>query len=156
MELGLFQKDVLIEKLAKEFYRIQGFVVREDYRMQDATHPHERACVQMAITAIEEVESALADLDDQDEEGEIINWQKIQPLYEGQQYYECKYGNFLMLLLTDGNLTRTEVYLYNRRIYFFEEEVSPEEATRNLQKFLSTLANQLKILSNITFKEESK
>ena len=68
MELGIFQKDVLIEKLAKEFYRIQGYVVREDYRMQDATHPHERACVQMAITAIEELELAFADADDDEDE----------------------------------------------------------------------------------------
>ncbi|MEA5527320.1 hypothetical protein [Nodularia spumigena] len=39
MELGLFQKDILIEKLAKAFYRIQGYVIPESYRMQDATHP---------------------------------------------------------------------------------------------------------------------
>ncbi|WP_176726881.1 hypothetical protein [Nostoc sp. KVJ20] len=34
MELGYFQKDVLIEKLAKKFYAIQGYVVPESYRMQ--------------------------------------------------------------------------------------------------------------------------
>jgi hypothetical protein len=27
MELGIFQKDALIEKLAKKFYAIQGYVV---------------------------------------------------------------------------------------------------------------------------------
>jgi hypothetical protein len=31
MELGFFQKDALIEKLAKKFYAIQGYVVRKDY-----------------------------------------------------------------------------------------------------------------------------
>ncbi len=56
MELGYFQKDVLIEKLAKKFYAIQGYVVRESYRMQSATHPAERAYVAMAIFAIEEFE----------------------------------------------------------------------------------------------------
>ena len=43
MELGYFQKDVLIEKLAKKFYAIQGYIVAEGYRMP--THPAERACV---------------------------------------------------------------------------------------------------------------
>lgn len=56
MELGYFQKDVLIEKLAKKFYAIQGYVVPESYRMQSATHPAERACVAMAIFAVEEFE----------------------------------------------------------------------------------------------------
>lgn len=56
MELGYFEKDALIEKLAKKFYAIQGYVVREDYRMQSATHPQERACVAMAIFAVEEFE----------------------------------------------------------------------------------------------------
>jgi len=54
MELGYFQKDALIEKLAKKFYAILGYVVREDYWMQSATHPQERACVAMAIFAVEE------------------------------------------------------------------------------------------------------
>ncbi|WP_341531398.1 hypothetical protein WKK05_37435 (plasmid) [Nostoc sp. UHCC 0302] len=57
MQLGYFQKDVLIEKLARNFYTIQGYVVPEDYRMQLATHPQERACVAMAIFAVEEFES---------------------------------------------------------------------------------------------------
>ncbi|MBD2505110.1 hypothetical protein [Anabaena azotica] len=153
MELGIFQKDALIEKLAKAFYAIQGYVVREDYRMQSGTHPHEKACVEMAFTAIEEVELAYADLDDQEEE--IINWQQGQPLNEGQQYFFCKYGNFSLILLTNGSLTRTEAYLDNQRIYLVEEEVSPDEATRKLQEFLSTLVNQLQILSNIQFEEKS-
>jgi hypothetical protein len=48
MQLGYFQKDALIEKLAKKFYAIQGYVVRESYRIQSATHPAERACVALA------------------------------------------------------------------------------------------------------------
>lgn len=196
MELGLLEKDALIEKLAREFYRIQGYVVRGDYRMQDGTHPHEKACVEMAFTAIEEVEFALADLDEDEEEEEntgmgsreqgekgkvllpcslppaplpFVTWQQGQPLYEEQQYYFCKYGNFVLTLVTNSQysnfvhtlvsnsqLTRTEAYLGNQKIYFCEEEISPDEATRKLQEFLSTLANQLKNLSNITFEEESK
>ncbi len=31
MEIGYFQKDRLIEKLARKFYAIQGYAVREDY-----------------------------------------------------------------------------------------------------------------------------
>jgi hypothetical protein len=56
MEIGLFQKDALIEKLARKFYAIQGYVVPESYRMQSATHPAERACVAMALFAVEEFE----------------------------------------------------------------------------------------------------
>ncbi|MBD2492570.1 hypothetical protein [Aulosira sp. FACHB-615] len=47
-ELGLFQTDALIEKLAKAFYRLQGYVVKDNYRMQDSTHPAEKACVALA------------------------------------------------------------------------------------------------------------
>lgn len=61
MELGIFQKDALVEKLAKAFYAIQGYVVSPDYRMQSATHPHEKACVEMAFTAIEEVHIYIPD-----------------------------------------------------------------------------------------------
>lgn len=118
MELGIFQKDALVEKLAKAFYAIQGYVVRPDYRMQEATHPQEKACVEMAFTAIEEVEFALAGLDeDEDEEEKIITWQKGHSLNGGQQYYFCKYNNFGLVLLTNGYLTRTEAYLDNQRIY---------------------------------------
>ena len=63
MELGIFQKDALIEKLAKKFYAILGYVVPEDYRMQSATHPAERACVSMALFAIGEFESILAEFE---------------------------------------------------------------------------------------------
>lgn len=68
MELGYFQKDVLIEKLAKKFYAIQGYVVPESYRMQSATHPAERACVAMAFTAIEEFESIKDEGSDEDDD----------------------------------------------------------------------------------------
>ena len=68
MELGYFQKDVLIEKLAKKFYAIQGYVVPEEYRMQSATHPAERACVAMAIFAIEEFESIKDECSDEDDD----------------------------------------------------------------------------------------
>ena len=81
MELGYFQKDVLIEKLAKKFYAIQGYVVRDDYRMQSATHPAERACVAMALVALVEFESIESDSDSQSEDEEetdstekIIAW----------------------------------------------------------------------------------
>jgi hypothetical protein len=82
MELGYFQKDVLIEKLAKKFYAIQGYVVREDYRMQSATHPAERACVAMALFAIQEFESIEYEYSDEEEEEEsetdstkkVITW----------------------------------------------------------------------------------
>ncbi|AUB43518.1 hypothetical protein COO91_09699 (plasmid) [Nostoc flagelliforme CCNUN1] len=63
MQLGYFQKDALIEKLAKKFYAILGYVVPESYRMQSATHPAERACVAMAIFAVEEFELILAEFE---------------------------------------------------------------------------------------------
>ncbi|MGJ5632968.1 hypothetical protein [Nostoc sp. CALU 1950] len=68
MELGYFQKDVLIEKLAKKFYAIQGYVVPESYRMQSATHPAERACVPMALFAIQEFESIEDECSDEEVE----------------------------------------------------------------------------------------
>ncbi|MBD2498963.1 hypothetical protein [Nostoc sp. FACHB-280] len=89
-ELGLFQTDALIEKLAKAFYRLQGYVVRDNYRMQDSTHPAEKACVAMALVAIEEVEFELTGNDDE----EVITWQQGQPLSEDRQYYFCKYEDF--------------------------------------------------------------
>ncbi|MEH1992023.1 hypothetical protein [Nostoc sp.] len=151
MELGLFQKDALIEKLAKAFYRIQGYVVRQDYRMQDATHPAEKACVKMAFTAVEEVEFALVD----DGDTEIITWQQGQSLSENRQYYFCKYEDFTLTLLTSPqiNTTRVEVTRGNRRIYVSEKEITPQEATQELQDFLSTLAAQLQTLSRIQFQE---
>ncbi|MBD0388627.1 MAG: hypothetical protein ICV54_19520 [Nostoc sp. C3-bin3] len=68
MELGYFEKDALIEKLAKKFYAILGYVVRVDYRMQSATHPQERACVAMAIFAVEELESIQDECSDEEME----------------------------------------------------------------------------------------
>lgn len=151
MELGLFQKDALIEKLAKAFYRIQGYVVRQDYRMQDATHPAEKACVKMAFTAVEEVEFVLVD----DGDTEIITWQQGQSLSENRQYYFCKYEDFTLTLLTSPqiNTTRVEVTRGNTRIYVFEKEITPQEITQELQDFLSTLAAQLQTLSRIQFQE---
>ncbi|MCC5640819.1 hypothetical protein LC593_34345 [Nostoc sp. CHAB 5844] len=88
MELGLFQTDALVEKLAKAFYRLQGYVVPESYRMQNSTHPTEKACVAMALVAIEEVEFELAG----NSNAEVITWQQGQSLSEDRQYYFCKYG----------------------------------------------------------------
>ncbi|BAY42023.1 hypothetical protein NIES2111_64190 (plasmid) [Nostoc sp. NIES-2111] len=149
-QLGLLQKDALIEKLAKAFYRIQGYVVREDYRMQNATHPQVKACVQMAITAIEEVEFALADLD---EDEEIIAWQQGQSFREGLEYYFYNYGLFGLTLVTDPhlNLTRTEVHLSHQIIYVYEEKMAKELASRYLQEFLISAAYQMQALSQITF-----
>ncbi|WP_193200227.1 hypothetical protein [Nostoc sp. MG11] len=68
MEIGLFQKDALIEKLARKFYAIQGYVVPKSYRMQSATHPAERACVAMAMLAIEEFESIEFECEEESED----------------------------------------------------------------------------------------
>jgi hypothetical protein len=68
MVLGYFQKDELIEKLAKNFYAVMGYVVRDDYRMQSGNHPIERACVKMAINAIEELSAVFIDSDDDDDD----------------------------------------------------------------------------------------
>ena len=147
-ELGLFQTDALIEKLAKAFYKCLDYVVREDYRMQDSTHPTEIACVAMALTAIEEVESALSD----DEDAEIINWQQGQS-FNDSEYYFCKHGQFTLTLISSPhlNFTRVEVYLENLRIYVFEKDVTKDEATEQLQEFLSTVSTQLQALSQIQF-----
>jgi hypothetical protein len=63
MELGFFQKDLLIEELAKKFYAIQGYHVKRNYRMQAATHPQEVNCVAMAFIAVKEIERILRDKD---------------------------------------------------------------------------------------------
>ncbi|AUB43470.1 hypothetical protein COO91_09651 (plasmid) [Nostoc flagelliforme CCNUN1] len=149
MELGYFQKDVLIEKLAKKFYALLGYVVPESYRMQSATHPAERACVAMAFTAIEEIEFELAN----DDDTEIIKWQQGQSLSEECQYYFCKYEKLTLTLLTSPhtNMTRVEVYLENTKLYISEKAISPQEATEELQDFISTLAAQLQTLNRIEF-----
>jgi hypothetical protein len=38
--------------LARKFYRIQGYTVRQGYRFDQATHPQERGCWQMARIAL--------------------------------------------------------------------------------------------------------
>lgn len=68
MGIGYFQKDVLIEKLARKFYTIQGYVAPEDYRMQSATYPAERACVAMALFAVEKFESIEDEYSDEEVE----------------------------------------------------------------------------------------
>jgi hypothetical protein len=70
MELGVFYRDLLIERLAKKFYAVQGYHVSDNYKMQTATHPQEVACVKMAIIAIEEFEIILKDCKEEEEEEE--------------------------------------------------------------------------------------
>ncbi|MBD2683337.1 MULTISPECIES: hypothetical protein [Nostoc] len=151
MELGLFQKDALIEKLAQVFYRIQGYTVPQNYRMQNSTHPAEKACVAMALVAIEEVEFELAG----DGDAEVIKWQQGQSLGEDRQFYFCRYEEFALTLLTSPaiNTTRVEVTCGNRKLYISEKEITKEQATEELQDFLTTLAAQLQTLSRIQFEE---
>ena len=49
-------------ELAREFYRLRGYVVPEGYRFDLATHPHEVACWAMAEAAFEMIEGT--ELDD--------------------------------------------------------------------------------------------
>lgn len=58
--------------LAREFYRLRGYVAPEDYRFDKATHPHEVACWQEVVLAYEwltetELSEALNELEDGDE-----------------------------------------------------------------------------------------
>lgn len=48
-------------------------------------------------------------------------------------------------------MTRVEVYLENTKLYIFEKVISPQEATEELQDFISTLAAQLQTLNRIEF-----
>ena len=57
-------------ELAREFYRIRGYVVPEGYRFDQATHPHEIASWQQAVHAYDfiqgtDVEDALAQIGDE-------------------------------------------------------------------------------------------
>jgi len=52
-KIGLFEKDSLIEELAREFYKLQGCNFPEGKRMQESTHPAERFCVAAAVIAVE-------------------------------------------------------------------------------------------------------
>lgn len=56
IRLGLMEKYSLIERLARKFYKLQGYNFPLDKNMQDSTHPHELLCVAMARAAIEEFE----------------------------------------------------------------------------------------------------
>ncbi|WP_190874052.1 hypothetical protein [Aulosira sp. FACHB-615] len=87
----------------------------------------------------------------------MITWQQGQPLSEDHQYYFCKYEDFTLTLLTSPhtNMTRVEVYLEKLRIYVCEKEISPKEATEELQEYLSTLAAQFQTISQIEFWENN-
>ncbi len=52
-------------------------------------------------------------------------------------------------------MTRVEVYLENLRIYVSEKDINKEEATEELQEFISSLAAQLQTISRIEFWGES-
>jgi hypothetical protein len=52
----------------KKMYALLGYVVRESYRMQSATRPAERACVAMALFAIQEFESIEDECSDEEVE----------------------------------------------------------------------------------------
>lgn len=160
MELGYFEQDALIEKLARKFYAIQGYVVRDNYRMQSATHPAERACVAMALFAVEEFESIKAESEkelESEEENSDIKWSKGSANHKELEYYFCNYGKISITLLadTESNITRIEVYLnlMNQRqlIYIYDEEFPKQAATIELQNFLSGLAVELQTLSQIEF-----
>jgi hypothetical protein len=90
-----------------------------------------------------------------------ITWQQGKSWSAKRPYYFCKLGVFTLTLLTDTeqNLTRTQVYFGHRNggqpIYTSEKEISKELATVELQNFLSGLAVELQILSQITWREDS-
>lgn len=48
--------------LARRFYAEMGYVVREGYRFDEATHPQERLCWRLAVIACEEYDGT--DLED--------------------------------------------------------------------------------------------
>lgn len=61
-------------ELAAEFYKIRGYVVREGYRFDRATHPQERECWQMAAVAYErlaatDIDDAVTGCEDEEDEG---------------------------------------------------------------------------------------
>lgn len=43
-------------RLAQKFYRLLGYVVPDDCKMYEATHPHEMSMWQMAVEAYEHIE----------------------------------------------------------------------------------------------------
>lgn len=52
--------------LARDFYALMGYTIREGYRFDKATHPQERMVWQMAVTAYDriqgtDIENALAE-----------------------------------------------------------------------------------------------
>ena len=51
--IGYFERDALIEELAREFYRIRGYQLLPEARMQDQFCPRARQCVASAIVAID-------------------------------------------------------------------------------------------------------
>ncbi|MBG1268322.1 hypothetical protein [Nostoc sp. WHI] len=113
MELGCFQKDVLIEKLAKKFYAILGYVVRDDYKMQNATHPAERACVAMALFAIQEFESIEDECSDEEVEDEsetdstkkVITWFRDFWKFSDREQIKGRVQDYIISL---NYLTETE------------------------------------------------
>ena len=57
MKLGIFERNAMIEDLAKKFCALQGYNFSADKMMQESEHPRARLYVAMAVVAIEEFES---------------------------------------------------------------------------------------------------
>lgn len=70
MEFRLFERDALIERLAKRFLAIKGYIVPESYRMQsEKNHPRSKVAVAMALATIKELKLILSERE-KDEEDE--------------------------------------------------------------------------------------
>lgn len=76
MKLGLLQKDELVETLAREFYAIQGYQIPQDYRMQSSINSKEKACVAMALFALQTFQS-LDCVPEPEVTQEVVDTQKV-------------------------------------------------------------------------------
>jgi hypothetical protein len=66
------ERDALIEELAKDFYKVQGYYAPPTCRMQSAKSRERRRCVAMAIIAVNKIEVILENCTEKEEEKEEI------------------------------------------------------------------------------------
>ncbi|MBV8885563.1 MAG: hypothetical protein JO235_16425 [Chroococcidiopsidaceae cyanobacterium CP_BM_RX_35] len=65
MDLGYFATQSLIEEIARELYRMQGYNYNSDVSMADSPHPTERLMHAMAKKAVEMTLAVVKELENE-------------------------------------------------------------------------------------------
>ena len=66
VDLGYFATQSLIENVARELYRMQGYTYNPDLSMEDSSNPAVRLVYEMAKKAVEMTLAAVDELEEDD------------------------------------------------------------------------------------------